>query len=113
MEASTPEVCSRAETLSNPSASTWKVTRMRAAPATIGGMPFSSKRASERQSETSSRSPCTTWKLIPVCPRSEEHTSELQSLAYFVCRLLLEKKKTRNTNADVLTRTCPHISRSR
>src|SRR2546425_9480513 len=29
--------------------------------------------------------------------RSEEHTSELQSLAYLVCRLLLEKKKTENT----------------
>src|SRR2546425_3004344 len=30
--------------------------------------------------------------------RSEEHTSELQSLAYLVCRLLLEKKKnTRKT----------------
>src|SRR3989441_4879970 len=29
--------------------------------------------------------------------RSEEHTSELQSLAYLVCRLLLEKKKTRST----------------
>src|SRR2546425_9469668 len=29
----------------------------------------------------------------PVCGRSEEHTSELQSLAYLVCRLLLEKKK--------------------
>src|SRR2546425_4247182 len=28
--------------------------------------------------------------------RSEEHTSELQSLAYLVCRLLLEKKKTKN-----------------
>src|SRR2546425_2546112 len=28
-----------------------------------------------------------------VDPRSEEHTSELQSLAYLVCRLLLEKKK--------------------
>src|SRR2546425_6965960 len=28
--------------------------------------------------------------------RSEEHTSELQSLAYLVCRLLLEKKKTLN-----------------
>src|SRR2546425_7944207 len=28
-----------------------------------------------------------------VWPRSEEHTSELQSLAYLVCRLLLEKKK--------------------
>src|SRR2546425_7106648 len=27
--------------------------------------------------------------------RSEEHTSELQSLAYLVCRLLLEKKKRR------------------
>src|SRR2546425_1333483 len=29
-------------------------------------------------------------------PRSEEHTSELQSLAYLVCRLLLEKKKRKN-----------------
>src|SRR5205823_14370516 len=31
-------------------------------------------------------------------PRSEEHTSELQSLAYLVCRLLLEKKKTHSTH---------------
>src|SRR6266404_9583930 len=30
------------------------------------------------------------------CRRSEEHTSELQSLAYLVCRLLLEKKKKTN-----------------
>src|SRR2546425_8810568 len=29
--------------------------------------------------------------------RSEEHTSELQSLAYLVCRLLLEKKKKPST----------------
>src|SRR2546425_6537825 len=29
--------------------------------------------------------------------RSEEHTSELQSLAYLVCRLLLEKKKTNSS----------------
>src|SRR2546425_6722002 len=29
--------------------------------------------------------------------RSEEHTSELQSLAYLVCRLLLEKKKQEHT----------------
>src|SRR5262245_65513655 len=28
-----------------------------------------------------------------VVPRSEEHTSELQSLRHLVCRLLLEKKK--------------------
>src|SRR5205823_13894509 len=32
-------------------------------------------------------------------PRSEEHTSELQSLAYLVCRLLLEKKKKYSNNA--------------
>src|SRR2546425_9015973 len=30
---------------------------------------------------------------LPKNWRSEEHTSELQSLAYLVCRLLLEKKK--------------------
>src|SRR2546425_7099501 len=30
--------------------------------------------------------------------RSEEHTSELQSLAYLVCRLLLEKKKKAQVN---------------
>src|SRR5438093_5462186 len=30
--------------------------------------------------------------------RSEEHTSELQSLTNLVCRLLLEKKKKRKTN---------------
>src|SRR5687767_15250149 len=30
--------------------------------------------------------------------RSEEHTSELQSLAYLVCRLLLEKKKHYSSN---------------
>src|SRR2546425_4516460 len=33
--------------------------------------------------------------------RSEEHTSELQSLAYLVCRLLLEKKKRYHTCASV------------
>src|SRR6266480_5559765 len=31
-------------------------------------------------------------------PRSEEHTSELQSHVNLVCRLLLEKKKKNNTN---------------
>src|SRR5690554_7055223 len=31
---------------------------------------------------------------IPTAPRSEEHTSELQSRPHLVCRLLLEKKKT-------------------
>src|SRR3712207_8058944 len=35
-------------------------------------------------------------------PRSEEHTSELQSRQYLVCRLLLEKKKT-NRNHNIIT----------
>src|SRR2546425_7483870 len=39
--------------------------------------------------QASSRPPA----VIMISGRSEEHTSELQSLAYLVCRLLLEKKK--------------------
>src|SRR2546425_2242357 len=35
--------------------------------------------------------------------RSEEHTSELQSLAYLVCRLLLEKKKNLELQQQCLT----------
>src|SRR3989441_9394938 len=34
---------------------------------------------------------------LQTAMRSEEHTSELQSLAYLVCRLLLEKKKKHTT----------------
>src|SRR5687767_15590135 len=40
--------------------------------------------------------------------RSEEHTSELQSLAYLVCRLLLEKKK-KNTTDNTLQLPVFHI----
>src|SRR2546425_7696517 len=37
---------------------------------------------------------CLKEQILPELEaRSEEHTSELQSLAYLVCRLLLEKKK--------------------
>src|SRR2546425_5312210 len=40
------------------------------------------------------RAPCRSAGVLDVlASRSEEHTSELQSLAYLVCRLLLEKKK--------------------
>src|SRR5690554_3304732 len=35
-------------------------------------------------------------KLMDICKRSEEHTSELQSRPHLVCRLLLEKKKKTN-----------------
>src|SRR2546423_11037874 len=40
--------------------------------------------------------------------RSEEHTSELQSLAYLVCRLLLEKKK--NKLLTIQTTTIPQFA---
>src|SRR2546425_8508619 len=46
--------------------------------------------------------------VLPL--RSEEHTSELQSLAYLVCRLLLEKKKklTRSHVHCSLHKDAPH-----
>src|SRR2546423_2654232 len=37
-------------------------------------------------------------RTAPSSTRSEEHTSELQSLAYLVCRLLLEKKNSKLFN---------------
>src|SRR3712207_9419085 len=45
---------------------------------------------------------CSPRDALASCPsrivcRSEEHTSELQSRQYLVCRLLLEKKKNRDT----------------
>src|SRR3989441_2359323 len=46
----------------------------------------------------------TSWKY--GSPRSEEHTSELQSLAYLVCRLLLEKKKSRHVRSRYPTSGC-------
>src|SRR4029079_1594353 len=46
-------------------------------------------------------------KCVVIRGRSEEHTSELQSLAYLVCRLLLEKKiysqrSSLHTSVDVM-----------
>src|SRR2546425_9393288 len=49
----------------------------------------------------------TSTRAIPVeSVRSEEHTSELQSLAYLVCRLLLEKKKNQTKLPNYQTRDC-------
>src|SRR3712207_7773037 len=39
--------------------------------------------------------------LAAVDSRSEEHTSELQSRQYLVCRLLLEKKKNKTTTIKI------------
>src|SRR2546425_7731744 len=43
--------------------------------------------------------------------RSEEHTSELQSLAYLVCRLLLEKKKKKQTSMLCQIGLCHEFTR--
>src|SRR5262245_63735154 len=42
--------------------------------------------------------------LDSAIKRSEEHTSELQSLRHLVCRLLLEKKKKKKINKKRLTK---------
>src|SRR3712207_8836217 len=49
--------------------------------------------------------------LLEVVHRSEEHTSELQSRQYLVCRLLLEKKKYKHRLRDV--RHCDELQSSR
>src|SRR5687767_15281369 len=41
-------------------------------------------------------------RALEAAQRSEEHTSELQSLAYLVCRLLLEKKKRKSDEGMLL-----------
>src|SRR3712207_7634931 len=56
-----------------------------------GSPPFAPSRSRERILSVAAESTSITTR----CPlRSEEHTSELQSRQYLVCRLLLEKKKT-------------------
>src|SRR2546423_10109720 len=55
----------------------------------------------ERASAWSLQGTTRRWHARCEPARSEEHTSELQSLAYLVCRLLLEKKKRRQTGAHL------------
>src|SRR5947199_7376943 len=52
-----------------------------------------------RRASRSMAHDCSRPRYDPASPRrSEEHTSELQSLRHLVCRLLLEKKKKVNKN---------------
>src|SRR3712207_7719227 len=60
-------------------------------------------RSSVRTDETSPRHAVA--RKLAATERSEEHTSELQSRQYLVCRLLLEKKK-KDTNLPT-----PHLQR--
>src|SRR2546422_1719243 len=52
-------------------------------------------RRTSRASNTRSALTTRRWCSTPLKERSEEHTSELQSRLHLVCRLLLEKKKTK------------------
>src|SRR5205814_6631865 len=63
---------------------------------------------SESEADMLMASPFTTiWPLAPSATvwRSEEHTSELQSLRHLVCRLLLEKKKKKKPRNIIHTKT--------
>src|SRR5687768_17959941 len=50
-----------------------------------------------------------TTMILAAAVRSEEHTSELQSRLHLVCRLLLEKKKTKKTDTYLTTHTNERI----
>src|SRR2546425_4417784 len=67
-----------------------------------------------RQTWRGRQSPARRRSRRRLVPRSEEHTSELQSLAYLVCRLLLEKKKhtTAVTSARAQVFFCCRTSRT-
>src|SRR5437879_10913018 len=51
--------------------------------------------------------PSTTTAIAPQMMRSEEHTSELQSPMYLVCRLLLEKKKKKTEEKHAIKNNTP------
>src|SRR2546425_1473986 len=59
-------------------------------------LPISAFNESMRARLTSAVSSARAMGIASEAMRSEEHTSELQSLAYLVCRLLLEKNKRTN-----------------
>src|SRR3712207_7013825 len=80
----------------------------------IGSRPRREKVSSTRASYRAKVRPCgrsapstaesrICWTRITLVTRSEEHTSELQSRQYLVCRLLLEKKKITGTAAIAVT----------
>src|SRR3712207_8980523 len=60
----------------------------------------------EQPSGERSREPISVASLPTDDERSEEHTSELQSRQYLVCRLLLEKKKITKTTTHSISRRC-------
>src|SRR3712207_7887704 len=63
--------------------------------------------AAERLPGAADRAAKVTADLVGA--RSEEHTSELQSRQYLVCRLLLEKKKIGTTQSCIFNTTTPNM----
>src|SRR5690348_18023783 len=78
----------------------WRLSRWRRwsvlAARTVVGAPHGREQAERVFVGTRPQGRETLGAVTRVCPRSEEHTSELQSPVHLVCRLLLEKKKNRN-----------------
>src|SRR2546425_4246923 len=68
-----------------------------------GGGRRARRRARGRDARATRR--CRRGRLGERRHRSEEHTSELQSLAYLVCRLLLEKKKKKKRKKQLSYRS--------
>src|SRR2546425_1396528 len=67
----------------------------------VSTWPPAGRAATASVAATSRAAPVPAHSILLECgdfeiARSEEHTSELQSLAYLVCRLLLEKKKKKD-----------------
>src|SRR5262249_56644385 len=73
----------------------------------------SSSRSPRPPPRAAARAPCAASPATPTAgrnpPRSEEHTSELQSLTNIVCRLLLEKKNRREADCAPSLTIC-HMS---
>src|SRR5690242_21283110 len=57
---------------------------------------WSTSNAPPRRCLSAARISSRSMPCVNICPRSEEHTSELQSHVNLVCRLLLEKKNKKN-----------------
>src|SRR5687768_17892899 len=71
-----------------------EVRKLHGQDAPVGPVPGADRRRRYRgRDQFDRRVPCGP----PPRPRSEEHTSELQSRLHLVCRLLLEKKKKKKT----------------
>src|SRR2546425_1681833 len=88
---STPFPTRRSSDLAGQQEPAWRCAEFLAAEF-LSGVPDSSGGSSRGPSDPAS-APDAAASQVPEATRSEEHTSELQSLAYLVCRLLLEKKK--------------------